>query len=140
MPDGRKVRSVHVAASIQAPPPAQGTAGAFWLKPVTASYGAWPASGEIDVFGSVNARTEVTQGLHYGQPWPGNEATSTSTPAPAGAADWSTGMHTYAVDWEADKITTKIDGREAQEATAWWTSGAGAGAQAPFDQPFTLVL
>lgn len=45
--DGSKIRSLRVTASIQAPPPGQGIAGACWMSPVNLTYGAWPASGEV---------------------------------------------------------------------------------------------
>lgn len=52
LPDGRKIRSVHVAASIKAPPAGKGIWGAAWMNPVQMKYGAWPASGEVGRWGN----------------------------------------------------------------------------------------
>lgn len=45
--DGRKVKSVHVAARIKLPPPSKGLQATFYMLPVTNKYGGWPASGEV---------------------------------------------------------------------------------------------
>ena len=47
LPDGSRIKSLRVVASIQAPPPGQGIWGQLWLAPTTPKYGAWPASGEV---------------------------------------------------------------------------------------------
>lgn len=47
LPDGRKVKSVHVAARIKLPPPSKGLQASLYMLPVQNKYGAWPASGEV---------------------------------------------------------------------------------------------
>lgn len=47
LPDGRKVKSVHVAARIKLPPPCKGLQASLYMQPVDSKYGAWPASGEV---------------------------------------------------------------------------------------------
>ncbi|KAI7837445.1 hypothetical protein COHA_008703 [Chlorella ohadii] len=146
MPDGSKVRLLHVEARMKAPQ-GKGLWSAFVLAPAANKYGPWPASGEIDVAQVINAAQAATQGIHFGAPYPGNKVLDVQT---AGA--YGGGMHTFAVEWARDSITMFIDGKAikqfvslaANPAAGWYTSGAAAGAgasvQAPFDAPFYLAL
>jgi beta-glucanase (GH16 family) len=151
MPDGSKVRLLHVEARMKAPQ-GKGLWSAFVLAPAANKYGPWPASGEIDVAQVINAAATATQGIHFGAPYPGNKVLDVQTAA-AGNQPFSAGMHTFAVEWARDSITMFIDGKAikqfvslaANPAAGWYTSGAAAGGaaasvQAPFDAPFYLAL
>ncbi|KAL4425900.1 hypothetical protein ABPG75_009916 [Micractinium tetrahymenae] len=135
LPDGRKVKSVHVAARIKLPPAGTGLQAGFSMLPVQIKDGAWSAAAEIGIMGSVDMK-EVMQGVYYGDSWP------------ADASDVKTKLstdeeyHIFAVDWDRDTITTRIDGQETNSFEVGWTAKPSAGGPqpAPFDQPFSLIL
>ena len=129
-------------------PKGQGTWPAFWMMPETDTYGPWPASGEIDILEAVNlgvpcktcsgGREDTILGtIHFGKPPPGNTHKGTEIHAP----EVLSGFHTYAVEWQKDRMLWQIDGRTyAQvESKDWWSSGSGTPG-APFDRPFHLIL
>ena len=129
-------------------PQGQGTWPAIWMLPEQDTYGAWAASGEIDILEAVNlgvkcaacagGREDTILGtLHFGKVWPGNTFASTEIHYPAVLS----GFHTYSVEWEPAQITWLVDGRVyAQRRASEWFSGGSAAPGAPFDQPFHLIL
>ena len=129
-------------------PQGQGTWPAIWMLPETNSYGAWASSGEIDVLEAVNLgvycktcraeREDTILGtIHFGKVWPGNKFASTEVHYPQVLK----GFHTFAVEWEADRIRWLVDGRVYAERSAnEWFSGGSDKPGAPFDQPFHLIL
>ena len=129
-------------------PQGQGTWPAIWMLPEQDKYGAWAASGEIDILEAVNlgvncavcagGREDTILGtLHFGKVWPENTFASTEIHEPAVLS----GFHTFAVEWEPAQITWLVDGRVyAQRRASEWFSGGSAAPGAPFDQPFHLIL
>jgi beta-glucanase (GH16 family) len=129
-------------------PQGQGTWPAFWMMPEKDAYGRWAASGEIDILEAVNlgvpckacpgGREDTILGtLHFGKPSPHNVQKGTEIHFP----EVLSGFHTYAVEWQNDRMIWQVDGRTYAEVAAkdWWSSGSKA-AGAPFDQPFYLIL
>jgi beta-glucanase (GH16 family) len=133
-------------------PQGQGLWPAIWMLPEEGRYGAWAASGEIDIMEAVNlgetcimARPGCVEGrergvlgtLHFGGVSPANRHRGTTTAMPGLLA----GFHTYAVEWSPKAITWFIDGApyETQRPGDWSTAGSAAPG-APFDQRFHLVL
>ncbi|WP_310498526.1 glycoside hydrolase family 16 protein [Sandarakinorhabdus sp.] len=129
-------------------PQGQGTWPALWMLPEDDSHGPWAASGEIDILEAVNlgvpcaacpgGRENTILGtLHFGAKWPGNAQKGSEVPAP----EVLDGFHTFAIEWQADRITWQMDGRTYAErqASEWWSSGSKAPG-APFDRPFHLIL
>ena len=127
----------------------QGTWPAIWMLPEKDRYGAWAASGEIDILEAVNlgvpcakcpgGRENTILGtLHFGGKWPNNKHKGEEVPFPE-VLDG--GFHTYAVEWESERITWQVDGKTYAVRTAdeWSTTGSTARG-APFDQPFHLIL
>lgn len=129
-------------------PQGQGTWPAIWMLPDTNHYGAWAASGEIDILEAVNlgVRCDTCEGgienrmlgtLHFGGTAPDNvhKGEEAVLPAPID------GFHTYAIVWSEGKIVWTVDGRRyaSQQAGDWHTAGSSAPA-APFDRPFYLIL
>jgi hypothetical protein len=104
LPDGSTAGSVHVEASIQVPTPGQGLWPQFWLAPLEDTYGAWPASGEIDVMQARNNMSSITQALQFGSPWPANSKAEVTT---AEIAPFLGDFHTFAADWSADAIVSE---------------------------------
>lgn len=130
-------------------PQGQGTWPAIWMLPKKDHYGAWAASGEIDILEAVNlgvhcakcpgGRENTVLGtLHFGGKWPNNKHKGEEVPFPE-VLDG--GFHTYTIEWSADRITWQADGRTfaIRNASEWSTTGSSAPG-APFDQPFHLIL
>ncbi|EFN59705.1 hypothetical protein CHLNCDRAFT_133261 [Chlorella variabilis] len=144
--DGTTFASLHVEARMQLPTPGQGLWPAFWMFPTEPTYGEWAASGEIDVMESINEMTTITQGLQYGGTAPENQKSMLRT-RQEGKVPYSDGFHTMAVDWSAGRITLSVDGVESgtflpreKDPAGWWTSDQSAPPDAPFNQPFYLIL
>ena len=136
---------IEVSASL---PQGQGTWPAIWMLPEKNAYGPWPVSGEIDILEAVNlgvscascptGREDTILGtLHFGAKPPANEHKGAEIHAPRVLE----GFHTYAIEWQQDRMIWQIDGRTYAERTAdeWWSSGSKAPG-APFDQAFHLIL
>jgi beta-glucanase (GH16 family) len=130
-------------------PQGQGTWPAIWMLPEKDRYGAWAASGEIDILEAVNlgvpcakcpgGRENTILGtLHFGGKWPNNKHKGEEVPFPE-VLDG--GFHTYTVEWFPDRMTWLVDGKPYAVRTAdeWSTTGSAARG-APFDQPFHLIL
>lgn len=129
-------------------PQGQGAWPAIWMLPEDDAYGRWAASGEIDILEAVNlgvpcrtcsgGREDTILGtLHFGGQWPANFHSGDEVHVPEAL----TGFHTYAVEWNSDRIAWLFDGRTyaVRDRTAWWSSGSKAPG-APFDRPFHLIL
>jgi beta-glucanase (GH16 family) len=129
-------------------PQGQGTWPAIWMLPEQDAYGPWAASGEIDILEAVNlgvpcktcpsGREDTILGtLHFGSKWPANLQKGTEVHAP----EVLKGFHTYAIEWQHDRILWQIDGRTYAERTAdeWSTSGSKAPG-APFDRTFHVIV
>ncbi|MEY2884610.1 MAG: hypothetical protein RL490_2334, partial [Pseudomonadota bacterium] len=123
-------------------PQGQGSWPALWMLPDRDAYGAWAASGEIDILEAVNLgvacaacpdgrEATILGTLHFGGAWPGNRQSGDEMAWPPVL----TGFHTYAIDWQADRITWLVDGKAwaTRSADQWQSSGSSA-AGAPFDR------
>ena len=87
-------------------PAGQGAIGAFWLLPAD---GSWPPELDATEILGGNPTTDINT-AHSG--------VSSTSPHWSNIPDASQAFHTYAVDWEPDKITWYFDGKQtAQEAT-----------------------
>ena len=132
-------------------PVGQGVWSAIWMLPTDEIYGTWAASGEIDIVEAVNLgalckkcddrkENRAIGTIHYGGEWPRNKYKGKHVEMP----ESEDGFHTYAVEWEAGKITWFIDGEPYSTLTSKdWGSGAlfsKKSKTAPFDQPFHLIL
>ncbi|GLR48349.1 glycoside hydrolase family 16 protein [Sphingomonas astaxanthinifaciens] len=130
-------------------PQGQGTWPAIWMLPEKNVYGPWASSGEIDILEAVNlgvpcascegGRENTILGtLHFGGVPPANKFKSTEIAYPQ-VLDG--GFHTYGVIWSEGRIDWTVDGRVyATQTAADWFSSATADDDAPFDQPFHLIL
>jgi beta-glucanase (GH16 family) len=133
------------------PPQGQGTWSAVWMLPTENYYGAWAASGEIDIMEVINLGTrcdtcaggienEALGTIHYGGVWPRNTYAGKATPLPPSAD----GYHVYAVQWDPGRITWLLDGQPYASMTfREWRTEAPRRLQtryAPFDRPFHLIL
>lgn len=109
-----------------------GLHSAMWLYPARHTYGAWPASGEIDVAEWWSARPSyMIPSVHYaGEPAPFSSGLCTVSDP------WN--WHQYAVEWTATFMRFLYDGQECFRHS--WTPSAPLVAPQPFDQPFYAVL
>lgn len=108
---------------------------AFWMLPTNSPYGNWPMSGEIDIMEYVGHQpAQVFGTLHYGNPNQIYSSTSTSL----ASGTFHDGFHTFAIEWEPNRIRWLVD--DVQYACkSNWISSAG-GYPAPFDKPFHMLL
>lgn len=103
----------------------------FWMNPQVRTYGAWPASGEIDVaewFSGVTGRTFPT--LHY----TGSTMADTGMTCSVQRTD---AFHTYTLLWGTTSMQFFIDGTQCF-SRSWAPTDMQA--PKPFDKPFTAAL
>jgi beta-glucanase (GH16 family) len=98
-------------------PAGDGALGAFWLLPES---GSWPP--ELDVAEVIGAAPNTLVNTLHDSGAPDPHWTD--------VADMTQGFHTYAVDWEPDKITWYFDGQETFETPT----------TASMNQPMYVVL
>lgn len=134
-------------------PHGKGLWPALWMLPQDDAYGAWAASGEIDVMEIVGERPrEYLGSIHFGSTFPKRTlVTHVHTFAGTGTVG---DFHVYAVEWEPGRIRWSVDGVHWATQTFWWSCSAlrnGKGIEArgkadinpwpaPFDQPFYIVM
>jgi beta-glucanase (GH16 family) len=132
-------------------PEGQGAWAAAWMLPSEERYGAWAASGEIDILELVNQGAEcksckggkenrVFGTIHYGGEWPRNKYKGKDAPRPA----TEDGFNIYAVEWQEGEIRWYVDGQLYSTLTQkdWGPKAmfSKLPKSAPFDQPFYLIL
>ena len=111
-----------------------GSQGAVWLTPQSDSYGAWPASGEIDVAAYYSLYPDrAVPYIHYKL----SSADTTVTNTRCYVSDpWN--CHTYSMVWTAERIVITIDGVTCVDHKIH-AADPLSGSQ-PFDQPFVVNL
>ena len=128
-------------------PAGQGLWAAFWMLPSDSPYGAWPASGEIDIMEAFTRRpAPFIQGVvHYGMAWPRNAYSAKRYEG----VDPADAFHVYALEWDAEQLRWFVDDvhfHTVPNTTYWNCYKDDANAyrhgpeSAPFDQPFHLLL
>ena len=83
-----------------------GTWNAFWALGANDSTTLWPSCGEIDYTELIGRSPNDVLGYSHGPISRGTGRGSTTTLT----SDWSTGYHTYAVDWLPDQLVWYVDG------------------------------
>lgn len=112
-------------------PIGQGIWPAIWLMPEQSVYGAWPASGEIDIMEARGRFPHKVSGtLHYGRSWDDKFTDEYSYIMENSTINE---VHDYALEWEADRIRWLVDDYCYAEQKIDHQ-------QMPFDQPFYLIL
>lgn len=135
-------------------PTGRGIWPAIWLLPENdTKYGAWAASGEIDIMEARGQEPNKVLGtLHYGSHWPANTHSGADYIFPNNGtiADF----HVYALEWEPSEIRWLVDDHVYQTQNFWWSCADTDGPKgvapvneselnpwpAPFDQPFYIIL
>ncbi|WP_442598665.1 carbohydrate binding domain-containing protein [Neobacillus sp. D3-1R] len=124
-------------------PVGKGLWPAIWMLPEADKYGAWAASGEIDIVEAWGSRPHTVAGtIHYGEGWPNNKYSGKEyeLPEQRGIDKW----HTYVLEWEPGELRWYVDGELYQTQNNWYSKGKDTAAKyafpAPFDQEFYLVM
>lgn len=116
-------------------PKTRGLWPAIWMLPTHNAYGAWPASGEIDIIELVGHTPEIVYGTaHFGNTFADRDYITGETRRADG--DFSDGFHTFAVEWVPDTLRWYLDDelyhqvvRADVDPYRW-----------PFDRPFHMLL
>ncbi|GLX69802.1 family 16 glycosylhydrolase [Paenibacillus glycanilyticus] len=123
-------------------PTGNGLWPALWMLPEDSEYGAWAASGEIDIMEAKGRLPGTTSGaVHFGGQWPVNKYL-------AGEYHFSEGQtfandyHVYSMVWEEDNIKWYVDGKFFFKVSRsqWYSVAAPNNPNAPFDKPFYLIM
>ena len=102
-PDRRPVRSPRQGLRRY---DAQGLQSSFWLYPAQLTYGAWPASGEIDIAEMFSQYpTLAIPYVHYNNSFSDRDATNDNC-----VIGDPSQFHTYAVEWTPQSLTFLYDG------------------------------
>lgn len=134
-------------------PHGKGMWPALWMLPQSDAYGAWAASGEIDVMEIVGLEPHESLGsIHFGSTFPKRQLVTHVHRIPDGGT--VSDFHVYAVEWDPGEIRWVLDGVTWARQDFWWScsltrSGKGVLPRgpkdiqpwpAPFDQPFYLLM
>ena len=123
-------------------PTGNGVWPALWMLPKDSAYGAWAASGEIDIMEAKGRLPGTTSGaIHFGGQWPVNRYI-------AGEYHFSEGQtfandyHVYSMVWEEDNMKWYVDGKFFFKVSRdqWYSVAAPNNPNAPFDQPFYIIM
>lgn len=123
-------------------PTGDGIWPAVWMLPKDAVYGAWAASGEIDI---MEARGRLpgtaTGAIHFGSQWPSNRYIAGEYHFPQGQT-FANDYHVYSIVWEDNNMKWYVDGKFFFKVNReqWHSAAAPNNPNAPFDQPFYLIM
>lgn len=123
-------------------PTGNGVWPALWMLPEDAVYGAWAASGEIDVMEAKGRLPGTTSGaVHFGGQWPVNRYIAGEYHFPQGQT-FANDFHVYTLIWEEDTFKWYVDGKFFFKVTRdqWYSVAAPNNPNAPFDQPFYIIM
>ncbi|WP_410771546.1 family 16 glycosylhydrolase [Fontibacillus sp. BL9] len=123
-------------------PTGNGVWPALWMLPEDAVYGAWAASGEIDVMEAKGRLPGTTSGaVHFGGQWPVNRYIAGEYHFPEGQT-FANDFHVYTLIWEEDNFKWYVDGKFFFKVTRdqWYSVAAPNNPNAPFDQPFYIIM
>ena len=104
------------------------------MMPEDPVYGGWPRSGEIDIMEASTDANWISGAIHFGDP---HQYISQGT-----GGSFGNSYHVYSVEWEPEQVRWYIDGQPFFSANQneWFTSSAPGDPNAPFDQPFHILL
>lgn len=118
-------------------PVGQGMWPAIWMLPSSEIYGAWAASGEIDIMelrGDVP--NEVLGTIYFGRPFPEQQWTSATYALPSG--DFASDFHVFELQWDPWEFRWYVDGVLYRTERDWFSVNAAY--PAPFNNEFHLLL
>lgn len=115
-------------------PTGRGTWPAIWMLPTDWEYGAWPASGEIDIMENVGFNPDTIVGTVHLERY--NHLLGTQKGKPIYNPTSYKEFHTYVLEWEADECRIYQDSvhyftfKNEHKGNEYW----------PFDKRFHLLL
>jgi beta-glucanase (GH16 family) len=116
-------------------PKGKGTWPAIWMLSTDWKYGAWPASGEIDIMEHVGFDPEIVHGTIHTEAY--NHIKQTQKEGKIIVSGAQEDFHIYAVEWRENKMDFLVDNklyhtivREPKDDYKGW----------PFDQKFHLLM
>ena len=110
---------------------------AIWMLPEDSAYGAWAASGEIDIMEARGSDPyKVSGSIHFGDVWPNNRSLTQEYTITDNTTIY--GWHTYAIEWQRGEIRWYVDDELYSTQTDWYSVDRDS--PAPFDQNFYLIL
>ena len=112
-------------------PAGQGIWPAFWM--LGTGPGGWPGAGEIDIMENIGRLPNTVHGTIHGPGYSGANGSTAQYKAPSRLSD---GFHTYAIEWQPNRITWFFDGIRYATRTPADTGGN----RWVFDHPFYLLL
>jgi beta-glucanase (GH16 family) len=118
-------------------PEGRGLWPAIWMMPTDEAYGAWPASGEIDIMEELGQEPNKVYGtLHFGGLVHASIGGSVVLPT----SDFSGGFHVFKLEWDSTAVRWAVDDSLYFTATVddWYTTAAPG--PAPFDKRFYMIL
>lgn len=130
----RSVRHGRVEARIRLPA-GQGLWPAFWMLGDDIASVGWPASGELDIMEHHGSMPGNVSSAMHGPGYNGDAAIWRAY-TPAGA-NFTTGFHVYAVEWDSSAVHFFVDEVEHFAVTRAQVEARGTWA---FDRPFYIIL
>ncbi len=115
-------------------PSGVGTWPAIWMLPEGPRYGGWPRSGEIDIMEMVGFDLDEIHTTVHTKAF--NHKINTQKTTHAKVKGTTKKFHTYAIDWNQDRIRWLVDGEEFyvfENPHVSWEEW-------PFDTPFHLIM
>jgi uncharacterized protein YjdB len=103
---------------------------AFWMMPVTDTYGTWPASGEIDIMEHWSWDADATFGNYHCANYFAKYGLRAANLNASGE------FHLYGVEWTSDKLTFLLD----NVVYATYSNPRTGSASWPFDKPFYIIF
>lgn len=112
----------------------------MWMLPVsTTKYGAWPASGELDILELAgNHPTQTMCGIHFGSFSGSYNAANTAADIYEAGVDLTAAYHVYRCEWTPFAFYWYLDGVLTSIQTRWTV--AGYSQPSPYDMPFYLMF
>lgn len=112
---------------------------AVWMLPEEDLYGAWAASGEIDIMEAKGRLSQNIYGtLHYGGVTPNKTQQEYEYQYPSNTS--INDFHVYELDWKEGNIRWLIDDKEYASTDTWSSFSPSIIYPAPFDQRFYLII
>ena len=92
-------------------PRGQGIWPAFWMLGTNIDSVPWPTCGEIDIMENIGKEPGTVHGTIHGPGYAGANGIGGPTSLPGGEA-FADDFHIYAVEWQTNRISWFVDGRE----------------------------
>lgn len=108
---------------------------AFWMLGTNIDQVGWPQTGEIDIMENVGRLPNQVFGTIHGPGYSGGDSYGNTYDFPNPVSD---GYHTFAVEWQPDRIVWYVDGIKYHEATP--NDAFLQGKEWVYNHPFYMLL